>query len=187
MFFVDHDITDSANLLNSDPSEINEWALQWKISFNTDPTKQAPEIIFSHKHSKRTYTDLLLSSGIVDLTTIHKHSEKLRKISITIDLLRRFQGFLPRTCLLIIYKSSARPHLEYGEIIHDQTFNEFFHQRIESVECNAAIAITGAIKCTSAESLYRELGLDESLRSKRWLRKLCLFYKIYRNKSPSHL
>ena len=81
MFFVDHNITDSVNLLNSDPSQINEWALQSKISFNTDPTKQAPEIIFSHKNGKRTYTGLLLSYNIVNLTTIHKHSEKLRKIS----------------------------------------------------------------------------------------------------------
>ena len=32
---------------------------------------------------------------------------------------------------------------------------------------------------------YQELRL-ESLRSKRWLRKLYLLYKIYKNKSPSY-
>ena len=41
LFSVVHNITDSANLLNSDLSKINEWALQWKMSFNLDPTKQA--------------------------------------------------------------------------------------------------------------------------------------------------
>ena len=46
--------------------------------------------------------------------------------------------------------------------------------------------MTGAIRGTSSEKLYQELGL-ESLRSRRWLRKLCLFYKIYKNKSPSYL
>ena len=45
--------------------------------------------------------------------------------------------------------------------------------------------MTGAIRATSSKKLYQELGL-ESLKSKRWLRKLCLFYKIY-NKSPSYL
>ena len=54
--------------------------------------------------------------------------------------------------------------------------------RIQSVQDNAAIAITGAIRGTSSEKLYQELGLE----SLRWLRKLCLFYKIY-NKSPSYL
>ena len=70
--------------------------------------------------------------------------------------------------------------------MYDQTFNESFHERIESIQYNAAIAITGAIRGTSSEKLYQELGL-ESLRSRRWLRKLCLFYKIYKNKSPSYL
>ena len=35
---VVQNITDSANLLNSDLCRINECALQWKISFNPDPT-----------------------------------------------------------------------------------------------------------------------------------------------------
>ena len=54
----------------------------------------------------------------------------------------------------------ARPYLDYGDIIYDQTFNESFHQRIESIQYNAAIAITGAIRGTSSEKLYQELGLE---------------------------
>ena len=110
----------------------------------------------------------------------------LKKISKTVGLLRKFQGILPRTSLITIYKSFARPHLDYGYIIYDQTFNESLHQRIGSIQYNAAIAITGAIRGTSSKKLYQELGL-ESLRSRRWLRKLCLFYKIYKNKLPSYL
>ena len=33
LFSVVYNITDSANLLNSDLSKTNEWALQWKMSF----------------------------------------------------------------------------------------------------------------------------------------------------------
>ena len=44
LFSVVHNITDSANLLNSDLSKIDEWALQGKMSFNPNPTKQAQEI-----------------------------------------------------------------------------------------------------------------------------------------------
>ena len=39
LFSVVHDITAPANLLNSDFSEINQWTLQLKMSFNPDPTK----------------------------------------------------------------------------------------------------------------------------------------------------
>ena len=49
LFSIVHNITDSANPLNSDLSKINEWALQWKMDFNSYPIKQAQEIIFSRK------------------------------------------------------------------------------------------------------------------------------------------
>ena len=61
-----------------------------------------------------------------------------------------------------------------------------FVKKIESVQYNAALAITGTIKGTSREKLYRELGL-EILKSRRWLQKLCCFYKIKNNGIPSYL
>ena len=60
LFSVVHNVTDSANLLNSDLSKINEWPLQWKKIFNADPTKQAQEIIFSPKTSKEITRALCL-------------------------------------------------------------------------------------------------------------------------------
>ena len=77
LFSVVHNITDSANLLNSDLCKINEWALQWKISFNPDPIKQAQEIIFSRKTSKRNHPWLMFNNSIVNLTTNHKHLGKI--------------------------------------------------------------------------------------------------------------
>ena len=59
-------------------------------------------------------------------------------------------------------------------------------QNLQSFQNNAAIAITGAIRGTSSAKLFQELGL-ESLKSRRWLRKLCLFYKIFHKKSLSYL
>ena len=47
----------------------------------------------------------------------------VNKINKTIGLLQKFQNFLPRKLLLTIYKSFIRPHLEYGHIIYDQTYN----------------------------------------------------------------
>ena len=35
---------------NKDLKLIGQWAYQWKMLFNPDPTKQAKEVCFSHKH-----------------------------------------------------------------------------------------------------------------------------------------
>ena len=47
------------------------------------------------------------------------------------------------------------------------------YNKLESVQYNAALAITGAIRSSSREKLYQELSL-ESLKSRRWHRKLWL-------------
>ena len=57
---------------------------------------------------------------------------------------------------------------------------------MESVQYKAALAITGAIRGTSREKLFKELGL-ESLRKRRWYRKLCYFFKIFEGQSPEYL
>ena len=39
----------SASVLNSNLSKIQDWAYQWKVSFNPDRAKQAEEVVFSRK------------------------------------------------------------------------------------------------------------------------------------------
>ena len=110
----------------------------------------------------------------------------LNKVSKTIELLCKLQRFLPRPPLITIYKSIIRSHLEYGCIIYDQAYNISFHQKLESIQYNAVLAIPGAVRGTSRETLYHELGF-ESLVSRRWYRKLCCFYKVFKTQSPRHL
>ena len=57
---------------------------------------------------------------------------------------------------------------------------------IERVQYNAALAITGAILGTSQQKIYNELAL-ESLRFRRWFRRLCVFYEIKITQLPSYL
>ena len=80
----------------------------------------------------------------------------------------------------------VRPHLDYGNVIYDQHYNNSYHQKLESIQYNAALAITGAIRGTSREKLYQELGLD-SIKKRLWFRKLCYFFKIVKNQSPKYL
>ena len=93
---------------------------------------------------------------------------------------------MPRLTLLTIYKTFIRSWLDYAGIIYDQACNSAFHDKLESIQYNACLAITGAIRGTSTEKIYQELGL-ESLKFMRWFRKLCHFYKIFNDKFPSYL
>ena len=88
--------------------------------------------------------------------------------------------------LFTIYKSFIRPHLDYSDIIYDQAYNLSFHQKLESIQYNTALVLTGAIRGSSREKLYQELGL-ESLQLRRWYRELCCFYKIYNKQAPGYL
>ena len=112
----------------------------------------------------------------------------VNKINKTISLLRKLQNNLPRTPLIAIYKSFIRLHLDYRDILYDQAFNNSFHERLKSIQYNAVLAITGAIRGSSREKFYQELGF-ESHQQRQWYRKLCLFYKIIKKKkkSPKYL
>ena len=103
------------------------------------------------------------------------------KISKTLGLLRKLNNLLPRSALITIYKVFVRPHLSYGDIIYDEASNMSFHHKPESIQYNACLVITGAIRGTSKEKLYLELGL-ESPQLRRWYKKLGMFYKIYKKK-----
>ena len=78
--------------------------------------------------------------------------------------MKRISLILSRKSLLTISKSFARPNLDYVDIIYDKHFNESFERKIELVQYKA---IKGAIKGTSRDRLYQELGL-EPLVDKRW-------------------
>ena len=99
---------------------------------------------------------------------------------------RKLRHQIPRQSLVSLYKSFIRSILEYADVIYDQPSNNSFSDKIESIQYNATLAITGAIRGTSKDKLYNELGL-EYLSSRRWFKRLCLFHKIYHNQSPKYL
>ena len=96
------------------------------------------------------------------------------------------QNIFPRLALMTIFKAFVRPHLDYEDVIYDETYNETFYQELESIQCNACLALSRAVTGSSREKLYHELGL-ESLQRRRWYRKLSLFYKIFKENKPVYL
>ena len=88
-------------------------------------------------------------------------------------LLKKHNLQLSLSSLIAVFKSFFRPHYDYGDIIYNQPNNVSLSDKIESVQYNATLAITGDInKRTSKEKPYQELGL-ESLKGRRLLRHQC--------------
>ena len=161
LFSVVHGISTSASDTNNDLKLISNWALQWKMNFNPDPSKQTQEIIFSRRKVKSSHPSVYFNNISVSSNSVHKHlgmslddklsykhhlKSVLNKVKKTIDLLCKFQQILRRQSLITIYKSFIPPHLDYGGIVYDQVFNESFHRKLESIQYNAAIVITGEIR-----------------------------------------
>ena len=46
------------------------------------------------------------------------------------------------------------------DIFYGQAYNMSFHQKLESVQYNACLTITGAIRGTSKGKRYQELGFE---------------------------
>ena len=60
LFKVAHNINTAANEINNDLKKVSNWAFQWKMSFNPDPSKQAQEIIFSGKLKEILHPSVVL-------------------------------------------------------------------------------------------------------------------------------
>ena len=201
LFAVAEDKNECADILNNDLLTISKWAFNWKMLFNPDPKKPAQEVLFSRKKQIQVHPTLSLNGIDVERAPYQKHlgimlDEKLNfkqhvdsaisKINKGIAVIKKLRYTLPRKSLITIYKAFLRPLIDYGDVIYDQPHNESFCEKIESVQYKAALAITGAIHGTSRDKIYEELGL-ESLKSRRWYKRLTYMFKIMRNDAPDYL
>ena len=88
-----------------------------------------------------------------------------------VDISKAFDKVLHKG---LVYKISHNPNpskpatemifswkrFEHGNAIHGQPCKESFHQKLGSIQCNAALGITGAIGATSKETFYQGLGVE---------------------------
>ena len=202
LFSIVRDPKMSADDLNHDLQLINQWAFQWKMSFNPDPNKPAEEIIFSHKRHSQDHPPLYFNNIQVKQVNEHKHlglildlkltfanhiNEKLSKARKGIGVIKYLSSYVPVKTLDQIYKMYVRPHLDFCDVIYHITkignlFDSSFRlsnwmDQIERVQYQAALAVTGTWKGTSMNKIYDELGW-EPLTERRRFRRLVQFYKI---------
>ena len=106
-----------------------------------------------------------------------------------IGMIRYMAKYVSRDVRDQIYKLYVSPHLDYGDIIYHKPDPEFTHdmtKRLERIQYSAALAVSGAWRGTNIDRLYEELAW-ESLYYRRWYRRLCHFFKLTMNRSPTYL
>ena len=72
LFSVVFNVDATAKELNDDLAKVQHWALRWKMSFNTDISKQAQEVIFSRKLKKTPHPPLMFNSNLVNKTSFKR-------------------------------------------------------------------------------------------------------------------
>ena len=73
LFNVAHDINTSASELKNDLKKISNWAFQWKMSVNPEPSKQAQKVIFSRKLKKVPHPPLAFNNANVSQCKYQKN------------------------------------------------------------------------------------------------------------------
>ena len=167
-------MNESSAKLGRDLGRVARWAYQLKMLFNLDPSKQAVEVHFSRKINPVDTPPVYFNNLAVASCETHKHlgllldkrlpfdrhvEELILRANKGVGLITRLRRYLPRNSLLTIYKALIRPHLDYGDVVYDYPGNASFMQKLESVQYNAPLAITGCFYSTSSEKLYCELVL----------------------------
>ena len=111
------------------------------MAFNNNKIQSAPT---------QEHLGLILGSKL----DFNQHIDhKINKCKKTIGIMRRLSMTLSRKSLLAIYKSFFRPYLDYADMIYDRPCSESFKVKLEAVQYNACLAITGAVRGTSRERL----------------------------------
>ena len=110
------------------------------MSFNLGPS-------FSRKIHKVYQLSTQKHLGIhLDEGLTFKHHKKINKANKGFRIICKLNNILPCYALLTTCRSFVRPDLDYGDVIYYQAENESVSSKIERVQYNASLAITGAIK-----------------------------------------
>ena len=117
----------------------------------------------------------------------------MKKAKKPIGIIKHLNSFLPLKTLQQMYKSLVRPHLEYCDVVFHlppivkerpfQMHLPALMMKVESIQWQAALAVTGTWQGSSRSKLYEELGW-ESLDNRRMCKRILQLHKIIDNITP---
>ena len=181
------------------------------MEFNPDPTKQATELLFSCKKFSPNHPQLIFNGIAVAKVKDQKHlglildsslsfekhlNEEIIKAKNNVGILKHLSKFLPVKTLDQMYKALVRSHLDYCDIIYHIPSHQSqaplgitlhsLMEKVERIQYQAALAVSGAWRGSSRSKLYEELGW-ETLSDRRMCRRILQIHKIFNHKTPSYL
>ena len=166
------------------------------MEFNPDPIKQATEVLFSCKKLSPNHPQLIFNGIAVAKVNDQKHlglifdsrlsfekhlNEKIIKAKKNVGKLKHLPKFLPLKTLDQMYQALVCSHLDYCDIIYHiashqnqaplgVTLNSLM-EKVERIQYQAALAISGTWRGSSRSKLFEELGW-ETLSDRRMCRRI---------------
>ena len=132
---------------------------KWDHSKQTKTQVNKPrQVFFSRKIKKLLHLSLVFNNNILQ-ASLQKHLGVTLDLKLTSNkplnnvLLRRLQNLLSMSVVITIYKAFVRPYLDYKNILSDQTYNSSFRKKLESIQYNASLVLTWAIRDSSKEKI----------------------------------
>ena len=161
----------AADILTSNLEKLWDWSIKWHLNFNPAKTEC---MLFSWKRNALNHPDIKFGNENINNVKNHKHlgltfthdltwnnhiDDIIVKATSKLNILKKLKYKLSRKALEILYFAFIRPQLEYSSTVFinctkQQTDN------LEKVQLDAARIITGAIKGTRHNFLYRETKWD---------------------------
>ena len=183
--FIDKNLSDE--LLNRDLKAIEDWAKKWLITFN--PIKTEAMTYSSRRVPSSTRNLRFMNTGLQEVQD-HKHlglrlnvklhwaghiDDIVLKCKKRLSSLSQFKYKLSRGSLNTLYFAMVRSLLDYGCVLFYDT--ESVHTvKLENIQYQAGIIVSGAMKTTSYNKILSELGWPRLSERTKFLRA-CLFYK----------
>ena len=127
-------------------------------------------MIISKQRNRPNHPDIFLNGEPILEVNQHTHLELtifntlslsvhinrgIAKADKRLNVIRRCQQVLPRSCKKMLYKTTIRPVLDYGDIICDACL-ESESDVFEKCQRKAALICTGAFRLTSIKRLLNE-------------------------------
>ena len=179
---------ETSNLLNRDLKRVSSWAAKWKVTFNAGKTK---DLIFAKKAFDNPQP-LLFNNTAVDRVKSHKHlgviltynlswdehlNSIIKQVNLKLSMIYNVRQLSRRT-LDIMFKMHVRSCIDYCIQVFGPSLNLTQIDKLDKLQYRAARIATMAMKFTSKQKLFIELGW-ESIEKRIEYLSLCLFHKIH--------
>jgi hypothetical protein len=159
----------AAQLMDDDLVAVTNWAKSWLVTFSPPKTEA---LIISTKPRIEEHPPLHMDGSILKEVLYHKHvgitisrdlswHRHISNVTVqarsAVNRLRPYKFKLDRRSLELIYISSIRPLMEYGDVVWAGG-NIGDLEKLESIQIDAARVITGATARCSTSLLFKDVG-----------------------------